>query len=60
VIPAGAWFAAEVASSGSFALVGCTVAPGFDFADFELADRASLLGQYPQHRGAIGRLTRVG
>lgn len=60
VIPAGAWFAAEVASSGSFALVGCTVAPGFDFADFELADRASLLGQYPQHRGAIERLTRTG
>ena len=60
VIPAGAWFAAEVASSGSFALVGCTVAPGFDFADFELADRSSLLAQYPQHRGAIERLTRVG
>ena len=60
VIPAGAWFGAEVASSGSFALVGCTVAPGFDFADFELGERASLLRQYPQHRGVIERLTRTG
>lgn len=59
VIPAGAWFAAEVASAGAFALVGCTVAPGFDFADFELGERASLLAQYPQHRGVIERLTRV-
>jgi predicted cupin superfamily sugar epimerase len=58
LIPAGAWFAAEVASSGSFALVGCTVAPGFDFADFELGARATLLRDYPQHRGVIERLTR--
>jgi predicted cupin superfamily sugar epimerase len=58
VIPAGAWFAAEVASPGAFALVGCTVAPGFDFADFELAERAVLLARYPQHRGVIERLTR--
>jgi len=57
-IPAGAWFAAEVASTGAFALVGCTVAPGFDFADFELGERATLLQRYPQHRGVIERLTR--
>lgn len=37
---------------------GGTVAPGFDFADFELADRASLLAQFPQHRETIIRLTR--
>jgi predicted cupin superfamily sugar epimerase len=58
VIPAGAWFAAEVAPPGDFALVGCTVAPAFDFADFELAARADLLRAYPQHRGVIERLTR--
>jgi hypothetical protein len=57
-IPAGAWFGAEVTPPGSFALVGCTVAPGFDFADFELGDRATLLRRYPQHRAAIERLTR--
>lgn len=59
VVPAGAWFAAEVASPGAYALVGCTVAPGFDFADFELATRANLLDRYPQHRGVIERLTRA-
>jgi len=40
-------------------LVGCTVAPGFDFADFELGERGALLERYPPHRGAIERLTRV-
>ncbi len=59
VIPAGAWFAAEVASQGEFALVGCTVAPGFDFADFELGERVQLVQRYPHHRGVIERLTRV-
>jgi predicted cupin superfamily sugar epimerase len=59
VIPAGSWFAAEVASPGAFALVGCTVAPGFDFADFELGERGTLRARYPQHRGVIERLTRA-
>jgi predicted cupin superfamily sugar epimerase len=58
VIPVGAWFAAEVDMAGRFALVGCTVAPGFDFADFELGERANLIRRYPQHREAIERLTR--
>ncbi len=58
VVPAGAWFGAEVAPPGKFALVGCTVAPGFDFADFELGARDVLSERYPQHRGAIERLTR--
>jgi hypothetical protein len=58
VIPAGTWFAAEVAERADFALVGCTVAPGFDFADFELGARADLIQAYPQHRGVIERLTR--
>jgi uncharacterized protein len=57
VVPAGAWFGATPAEGGRFALVGCTVAPGFDFADFELADRATLLAGYPAHRDWILRLT---
>ena len=57
VVPAGAWFGATPAEGGRFALVGCTVAPGFDFADFELADRAALLAEYPAHRDWIHRLT---
>ena len=58
LVPAGCWYGATVDDPGSFALVGGTVAPGFDFADFELADRQSLLAAFPQHRDAIVSLTR--
>lgn len=57
VVRAGCWFGATVDDPAGFGLVGCTVAPGFDFADFELADRAALLRQYPQHVALIERLT---
>jgi len=59
VVRAGRLFGALVEDTTSFALVGCTVAPGFDFADFEVPDRAQLLSRYPQHRKLIERLTRV-
>jgi predicted cupin superfamily sugar epimerase len=58
VVRAGCCFAATLDEPRSFALVGCTVAPGFDFADFELLSRQQLLGQFPQHRALIERLTR--
>ena len=58
IVPAGAWFASEPAPGSSFSLVGCTVAPGFDFADFELADGQQLSKQYPQHKALIARLCR--
>ncbi|MCS7057700.1 MAG: cupin domain-containing protein [Meiothermus sp.] len=58
VVPAGHWFAASLEEPRSFALVGCTVAPGFDFADLELAERHALIGRFPQHRALIERLTR--
>jgi hypothetical protein len=56
-VPAGAWQAAEPLGDG-YALCGCTVAPGFDFADFELADRAGLAARFPLHAALIARLTR--
>jgi hypothetical protein len=59
VVPAGCWFASHVADWKSFAVVGCTVAPGFDFEDFEVGKREELLSLYPQHRELIERLTRV-
>ena len=59
VVPAGFWFASETKAGGAFSLVGCTVAPGFDFADFELANRAQLIAQFPAHTTLIQRLTRV-
>jgi predicted cupin superfamily sugar epimerase len=58
VVKAGCWFASEVKDGKSFALVGCTVAPGFDFEDFELANGQELLQRYPEHRDVIHRLTR--
>jgi uncharacterized protein len=60
VIPAGDWFGAVVEDPASFSLVGCTVAPGFEYQDFELADRQALLATYPQHRWIIERLARKG
>jgi len=57
IVPAGSWFGAVPDETSRFALVGCTVAPGFDFADFELADQATLLAEYPAHRDWILRLT---
>ena len=58
VVPAGAWFGAKVTRPDSFALVGCTVAPGFDFDDFEMGERNNLLSQFPHHREIIEMLTR--
>lgn len=56
VVRAGCWFAAECADPTSFALVGCTVAPGFEFSEFELADIAVLQAAWPQHHEQIERL----
>ena len=58
VVRAGCWFASHVADWKSFAVVGCTVAPGFDFEDFEMGTRKELVREYPQHREVIERLTR--
>jgi uncharacterized protein len=58
VVKAGSWFASHVKDGKSFALVGCTVAPGFDFEDFELAKREELTRNYPHHRELIEQLTR--
>lgn len=60
VIPGGTLFAAEVLSENDFTLVGCTVSPGFDYRDFELPDRNRLISEYPQHKGIITRMTRLG
>lgn len=59
VVPAGAWFGARIEGEGEHALVGCTVAPGFDFADFELAERAALTARFPTHAALIFSLTRA-
>lgn len=58
VVPAGSWFAAELADQASYALAGCTVAPGFEFSEFELADAAELQRLHPAQAGLIARLAR--
>ncbi|MFZ1917085.1 MAG: cupin domain-containing protein [Terriglobales bacterium] len=58
VVKAGRWFASCVRNPATFALVGCTVAPGFDFEDFEMAEREELVKLYPQHQKLIERFTR--
>ena len=58
MVPAGAWFASECAPGVDFSLVGCTVAPGFDFSDFELAKAELLSGQFPAQGELIRRLCR--
>lgn len=59
VIPAGQWFAAELPGKAGFVLVSCAVAPGFDFAEFELAETGKLSAEYPQHAGVISKLCRL-
>ncbi|MGA2228229.1 MAG: cupin domain-containing protein [Syntrophobacteraceae bacterium] len=58
-IEPGSWFAAEHQGRGEFTLVGCTVAPGFEYEDMEIASRAELQARYPQHLEIIEKLTRV-
>jgi uncharacterized protein len=58
MVPAGCWFGADLDAADSYTLVGCTVAPGFDFADFTLAKQHELLTLYPQSAEMIIRLTR--
>lgn len=57
-IPANQWFAAEVNDKSSFTLISCFVSPGFEYHDFELANRQMLVSQYPSHADLINRLTR--
>lgn len=58
VVPANTWFASEPAPHSAFSFTGCTVAPGFDFADFELADKQDLLSTYVEHAKIINRLCK--
>jgi predicted cupin superfamily sugar epimerase len=57
VVESGYWFAASVYERNSYSLVGCTVSPGFDYRDWELADKNVLVHMYPQHRSIIEKYT---
>ncbi len=57
LVPKNTWQGAFVNPGGEFALLGCTVAPGFDPDDYQQADREELVKQYPSHKDLITRLT---
>jgi len=56
--PMGVWQGSRIAPGGSFALLGCTVSPGFERADYEAGEREALLRQWPEHAELILALTR--
>lgn len=58
VIPAGTWFGAELAQGAPYCLIGCTVAPGFEFQDFELAEGPELAQRFPSAADRIARMLR--
>jgi predicted cupin superfamily sugar epimerase len=58
VIPAGTWFGTELRAGASHCLVGCTVAPGFEFPDLELAQGPELEARYPAAADRIRRMSR--
>lgn len=57
VVPANTWFGAKVIGDNAYTLAGCTVAPGFDFRDFEMANFFELLKEFPKHGDLINALT---
>ncbi len=57
IVKANTWFSAEL-NKGDYCLVGCTVSPGFDFNDFEMAKEENLLKIYPEHHDIIKKLCK--
>ncbi len=58
IMPHSQWFAGEVSMANSYALVGCSVSPGFEYDDFILGKKENLCKAFPQHKTIISRLTR--
>lgn len=57
VVPAGTWQGSCLRDGGRFALMGTTMAPGFDFTDWQGGERAELIASYPTFAERITRLT---
>jgi hypothetical protein len=58
MIPGGTWLGSHLAPGGTWALMGVTMAPGFDPADYAIGDRESLIAQYPKQEQLLALLTR--
>jgi predicted cupin superfamily sugar epimerase len=57
VVPGGTWQGSKLATGGEFALLGCTMSPGFDYADYQHGDRAQFIAQFPAEAERIISLT---
>ena len=58
VVPRGVWQGARLIEGGRFALLGCTVSPGFEYVDYDSGEREKLSEAYPEHRERIAAMTR--
>jgi predicted cupin superfamily sugar epimerase len=58
VVPGGYWQGARLREGGTFALLGTTMSPGFDYADYRKGNRTEMLGRFPQHGDKLLALTR--
>lgn len=58
VVPRGVWQGCRLVEGGTVALMGCTVSPGFEYADYESGTREELLAGWPEARALIDALTR--
>ncbi len=58
IIPAKTWFGAKIKNDNGHSLVSCVVAPGFDYADFQLAKKEDLIREYPHLRKFIENFTK--
>jgi hypothetical protein len=58
LVPAGVWQGTRLIGAGKVALLGCTVTPGFDYADYESGHRAELTARWPEQTEKIRNLTR--
>jgi predicted cupin superfamily sugar epimerase len=59
VVERGVWQGSRLRAGGAWALLGCTVSPGFEFEDYEAGDRAELMGLWPEFAETIAELTRA-
>ena len=59
VVPAGVWQGSRLVAGGQYALLGTTMSPGFDPADYQPGSRVDLIARYPQHAASIQALTRT-
>ena len=59
LVPAGVWQGERLVEGGKLALFGCTVTPGFDFADYRSGSYAELAATWPMQAERIKKLTRI-